>query len=152
MISEAKKLVDRIKLESPDFEGRTLCESDIEKLENALNIKLPNWYVELYTTVPLVDAEFGVQEYEPEGEFDGISYMIWGGFDDIIEESAEYEPGVSALKDGYIYVASCSHGSGDPVFIKLSSEEHGVYRIFHDDHTKTLLDEDLTSLFKNSVS
>ncbi|MFZ3591904.1 hypothetical protein ACOI1C_22535 [Bacillus sp. DJP31] len=112
---------------------------------------MPNWYIELYTTVPLIDAEFGVQEDEQDEDYDGISYMIWGGADDILEESTKYEPGISALKDGYVFVASCSHGSGDPIYVKLSSDAPRVYSIYHDDLTKAQLLENLASLFKNAI-
>jgi hypothetical protein len=151
IIIEAKRLIERIKLKYPDFVGKTVSDSDIAKLERKLNIKLPKWYIELYTTVPLIDAEFGVQEDEPEEDYDGISYMIWGDINDIIEESTEYEPGLSSLNDGYVFVASCSHGSGDPIFLKLSSEEQRVFRIYHDDFTKAQLEENLVTLFKNAV-
>lgn len=69
--------------------------------------------------------------------------IIWGSVSDIIEESTECEPGISALSDGYVFIASCSHGSGDTIFLKLNSEEPSVYRIFHDDFTKTQLEENL---------
>lgn len=56
IIYEAKQLVERIKLRYPNFVGKTVRESDIAKLEKALSIKLPEWYFELYTNVPLIDA------------------------------------------------------------------------------------------------
>ncbi|WP_156291547.1 hypothetical protein [Oceanobacillus salinisoli] len=56
--------------------------------------------------------------------------MMWGSVDDIIEENTECEPGTSALKDGYVFIASCSLGSGDSIFIKLNNDELGIY---HDD-------------------
>ncbi|MDQ0876520.1 hypothetical protein QFZ77_005179 [Paenibacillus sp. V4I3] len=152
IIFEAKMLVDRIKLKYPDFIGKTANESDIVVLERKLKMKLPKWYIELYTTVPLIDAEFGVQEDEPDEDYDGISYMMWGSVNDIIVESTECEPGISALKDGYVFVASCSHGSGDPIFIKLSSNDNpGVFRLYHDDFTKVQLTNNLSSLFKNAI-
>lgn len=54
--------------------------------------------------------------------------MIWEGVDDIIDDSTKYEPGISALKDGFIFVASCSHGSGDPIFINVTSDQPGLFR------------------------
>ncbi|QOR64816.1 SMI1/KNR4 family protein [Cytobacillus suaedae] len=138
-------------LQYPDFVGKTSSDSDIERLERKLNVKLSKWYIELYTTVPLIGAEFGVQEDEPIEDYDGVSHMMWGSVDDIIEENTEYEPGTSALKDGYVYIASCSHGSGDPIFFKLNSDDPGVYRrIYHDDFTTSQLAENLVSLFKNA--
>lgn len=148
---EARRLVDKIKMKYPDFVGKTISESDIEKLEVELKLKLPNWYIELYTTVPLIDTEFGIQEFEPDENYDGISYMICDGVDDIIEESTQFEPGMSALKDGYVFLASCSHGSGDPIYVKLNPDQARVYRIYHDDFTENQLVENLASLFKNAI-
>nr|WP_256371026.1 SMI1/KNR4 family protein [Psychrobacillus sp. OK028] len=111
-----------MKLKYPDFVGKTATESDLTRLEKELKIKLPEWYIELYTTVPLIDAEFGIQEDEPDEDYDGVSYIIWGGVDDIIDESTKYEPGISALEDGFVFLASCSHGSGDPIYAKLNSK------------------------------
>ncbi len=149
--SEAQHLVERIKLKYPGFSGKTASHNDIVKLERELKIKLPEWYIQLYSNVPLIDAEVGVQEYEPDEGYDGVSYMMWGNVDDIIEESTKCEPGASVLKGGYIFAASCSHGSGDPIFIKINSDEPRVYRIYHDDFTKVQLGENLTSLFKNAI-
>jgi SMI1 / KNR4 family (SUKH-1) len=147
----AKRLVDRIKLKYPEFVGRTARKSDIEKLGKELMINLPKWYIELYTFIPLIGAEFGIQEHEPDEEFDGVSYILWGDVEDIIEESTKYEPGRSALKEGYVFVASCSHGSGDPIYIKLSTNEPKVFRIYHDDLSKVQLEDNLISLFNNAI-
>lgn len=151
IIIEAKKLEERIKLKYPDFIGKKATENELAKLEKELKIKLPEWYVELYKTVPLINAEFGIQEDEADEDYDGVSYMILEGIDDIINESTNYEPGMSVLEDGYIFFASCSHGSGDPIFINLSSKQPSVFRIYHDDYSKNQLAEDLTSLFKNAI-
>jgi hypothetical protein len=151
VIFEAKRLIERIKLKYPDFVGKTATESDLAKLEKELQLKLPEWYIELYTTVPLINAEFGIQEDEHDEDYDGVSYIIWGGVDDIFDESTKYEPGISVLEDGFVFLASCSHGSGDPIYVKLSSKQQSVFRIYHDDHSKNQLAEDLTSLFKNAI-
>jgi hypothetical protein len=150
-IIEAKRLVERIKLKYPDFVGKSATESDLAKLEKELKIKLPEWYIELYTTVPLIDAEFGIQEDEPDEDYDGFSYIIWGGVDDIINESKKYEPGISVIEDGFVFLASCSQGSGDPIYIKLNTKQPSVFRIYHDDYSKNQLADDLTSLFKNAT-
>ncbi|WP_147533303.1 SMI1/KNR4 family protein [Bacillus marasmi] len=151
IIFEAKCLVNRIKLKYPNFVGKIVSDTEIEKIEKDLNIKLPEWYIALYKTVPLINSEFGIPEFEPDEDFDGISYIIWDGVDDIIDECTKYEPGISALKDGFIFVASCSHGSGDPIFIKLNSNQPSVFRIYHDDLTKVQLVDNLAYLFKNAI-
>ncbi|RHW43344.1 hypothetical protein D1B31_01360 [Neobacillus notoginsengisoli] len=151
IIIQAKRLVERINLKYPDFLGKTAKESDLAKLEKELKIKLSEWYIELYTTAPLIEAEFGIQEDEPDEEYDGVSYIEWGGVDDIIKESTKYEPGISVIKDGFVFLASCSHGSGDPIYVKLSSKQPKVFRIYNDDYSKNQLAEDLVSLFKNAI-
>jgi hypothetical protein len=45
IIFEAKRLVDRIKLEYPDFFGKTANLNDIKKKERKLNINLPDWFI-----------------------------------------------------------------------------------------------------------
>ena len=151
IIIEAKRLIERIKLEYPKFSGKKATENELAKLEKELNITLPDWYVELYKTVPLINAEFGIQEFEPEENFDGVSYMILESVDDIIAESTKYEPGISALEEGYVMFANCSHGSGDPIFINLKAKQPIVVRIYHDDFSTNPLAEDLSSMFKNAI-
>lgn len=77
---------------------------------------------------PINKCWVGIPEFELDDDFDGISFMIWEGVDDIIDDSTKYEPGISALKDGFIFVASCSHGSGDPIFINVTSDQPGLFR------------------------
>jgi hypothetical protein len=151
IIVESQRLVERIKMKYPEFVGRTASEADINMLERKLKTKLPNWYYELFTTIPIIDAEFGVQENEPEDDYDGISYMMWGDIDSVIQECTEFEPGISVFQEGYIYIASCSQGSGDPIFINLNTEEPKVFRIYHDDFSKAVLAKSLADLFKNAI-
>ncbi|CAH1203841.1 hypothetical protein PAECIP111891_02444 [Paenibacillus allorhizoplanae] len=151
IIFEAQSLVERIKTKYPKFVGQIASKADIIELERKLKTKLPEWFYELYTTVPIIDAEFGVQENEPDDDYDGISYMMWGDVNSIIQECTEYEPGISVLQDGYIYIATCSHGSGDPIFINLNTEEPKVFRIYHDDFRNVLLAGSLVDLFKNAI-
>ncbi|RJG35753.1 hypothetical protein [Motilimonas pumila] len=50
-----------------------------------------------------------------------------------IQESTEYYPGMYVKSDGYIPVASCEIGSGNPYFINVNEGENGsLYCIFHD--------------------
>ena len=50
-----------------------------------------------------------------------------------IEESEEFYPGIAVAPDGFIPVASCLKGSGDPYFINKHDGVNGVlYRIYHD--------------------
>src|SRR5690606_7866738 len=52
---------------------------------------------------------------------------------DAVDEATKYYPGIGVLSHGYIPVAGCSHGSGDPYFININDGESGpLYRIYHD--------------------
>jgi hypothetical protein len=49
------------------------------------------------------------------------------------EEASLFYPGLVVIKDGYIPIAGCSIGSGDPYFININEGENGsLYRIYHD--------------------
>ena len=50
-----------------------------------------------------------------------------------IDEAKNYWPGIGVFGDGFIPVAGCSIGSGDPYFINVNDGENGpLYRIYHD--------------------
>ena len=119
IIYEANLLIERIKQKYPVFTGRTVSKEELISLQDKLKIKLPTWYIDLHTQVPIIDAEFGFQEYEPDANYDGISFIIWSDINGVIEESLQFSPGIEVFEQGYIHVASCSTGSGDPIFIKL---------------------------------
>ena len=39
----------------------------------------------------------------------------------------------TVLSDGYVPIACCAEGSGDPYFIRIQDQQPGpVYRIYHD--------------------
>ncbi|WP_051188827.1 hypothetical protein [[Leptolyngbya] sp. PCC 7376] len=50
-----------------------------------------------------------------------------------IEESEEFYPGIAVAPDGFIPVAICLIGSGDPYFINRNDGINGaLYRVYHD--------------------
>ncbi|WP_417884517.1 hypothetical protein [Vibrio rumoiensis] len=50
-----------------------------------------------------------------------------------IQETTEYYPGMYVKSDGYVPVAGCEIGSGNPYFININDGEDGsLYCIFHD--------------------
>jgi len=53
--------------------------------------------------------------------------------DQSADEAANFWPGIAVLPDGYIPVAGCITGSGDPYFIRASEGPNGrLYRVYHD--------------------
>jgi hypothetical protein len=52
---------------------------------------------------------------------------------DAASESNEFYPGLVVKADGYVPIAGCAEGSGDPYFIRIQDQQPGpVYRIYHD--------------------
>lgn len=52
---------------------------------------------------------------------------------DAVSEANEFYPGLVVKADGYVPIAGCAEGSGDPYFIRLQDQQPGpVYRIYHD--------------------
>ena len=122
--------------------GQVIPPSDLADLTRDLGVSIPAWLFELLTTVPLAGLEFGWQE-DAERGLDGVAWLIWSDARNIRSESLECYPGRAILPMGYICVASCSAGSGDPYFITIEDgDDPPLYRIYHDvsDHADAILD------------
>jgi len=71
----------------------------------------------------------------PEGEDESGVGADLGIFteEESIDEATNFWPGIAVAADGYVPVAGCLTGSGDPYFIKTSEGSGGrLYRIYHD--------------------
>lgn len=153
IVISAQQLIERLQAEYPKFIGRRATIEEIKELQNKLTINLPDWYIDLYSNVEIIDAEFGFQEFEVDGDYDGISYLIVGDIKAILEESLEYIPGMNVLEKGYIFFGSCSHGSGDSLFLNLMNEENHdppVFRIYHDDNSIDQISNSISELLINA--
>jgi hypothetical protein len=52
---------------------------------------------------------------------------------DAASEANDVYPGLVVKADGYVPIACCAEGSGDPYFIRIQDQHPGpVYRIYHD--------------------
>ncbi|WP_433944927.1 SMI1/KNR4 family protein [Paenibacillus sp. SN-8-1] len=152
IIHEAINLVQRIKDTYPAFQGRTAKKEDILQLQDQLKLKLPTWFLELYSSIPIIDAEFSFQEDEADEDYDGRSSVMIGDIQSVLDEGTRFAPGMFLQKEEFIYFATCSHGSGDPIFLKLNSiDEPAVYRVYHDDISKVKVSEKLSEFLKNAT-
>jgi hypothetical protein len=155
VLVEAVNLIERINNNTL----RVITNEEACLLQIKFNNCLPNWFIELISKVPLVGSEFGFQEDETEE--DDISYMLWADPNTIIDESLECFPGRAIFERGYICIASCSHGSGNPFFIPINKGDNpSVYRVYHDlgdnpdiilKEGLSLISERLSDLFKKAV-
>jgi hypothetical protein len=52
---------------------------------------------------------------------------------DAASEANDVYPGLIVKAEGYVPIACCAEGSGDPYFIRIQDQRPGpVYRIYHD--------------------
>lgn len=52
---------------------------------------------------------------------------------DATAEANDFYPGLVVKADGFVPIAGCAEGSGDPYFIRIQDRQPGpVYRIYHD--------------------
>jgi len=106
--------------------------------------RIPLWYVELITTVPICGLELGWQAQEPVGDYDGVEWMEWSDPRNMRSESIDCYPGLAILEHGYVNVASDLSGGGDPYFIAAGkSQDPPLYQVYHDvsDEAKAILAE-----------
>lgn len=95
--------------------------------------RIPGWYLELVTTVPICGLELGWQAYERGDDFDGIKWLYWSDPLDMRSESLECYPGIAILQRGYINVASDSTSGGDPYFIPTDQGDNPpLFQVYHD--------------------
>ena len=131
VVAEAKKLVERA--EAVGLRGVTIPGNHLRDLVCDLKMELPLWLTELLTTVPLCGLEFGWQAFDAEPRFDGIQWLEWSDAQGIRIESLEGYPGIAILGHGYINVASCSGGTGDPYFVCVNEgSDPPIYQVYHD--------------------
>jgi hypothetical protein len=95
--------------------------------------RIPPWLADLLVTQPLAGLELGWQAYPPEADSDGVMWLEISDARNIRSESLECYPGLAILHRGFINIASCSQGSGDPYFISADEgDDPPVYQVYHD--------------------
>lgn len=121
----ALELVKRVT--AAGLAGSIADSAELQRINQDLSGKLPDWYAELISTFPLCGLDLGWQD---EGD---ISWMIWSSPEQLRSESLEAYPGLAILERGFINVALCAHGSGDPYFIPTDKGDNPpLYQVYHD--------------------
>ena len=100
----ALQLVDRAA--KSGHRGKTANKRLLAALVRDAKGRIPSWYVELITTVPICGLELGWQAQPPEADYDGIEWMDWSDPRNMRSESIECYPGLAILEHGYVNVAS----------------------------------------------
>jgi hypothetical protein len=98
--------------------GSAATEEDVRLLRSRLNTSLvPDWFVALLRENRLAGVSFSLAEYDDESKFG--AELLWLTPTQIVSEATECQPGTSVVPLGYIPVAGCAEGSGDPYFLDM---------------------------------
>ena len=92
---------------------------------------LPQYWIDFLNANDLrgKDCRFG-EEVDESGA--GADFFIFTE-EQSIDEAINLWPGIAVLSDGYVPVAGCITGSGDPYFIRPREGPNGrLYRVYHD--------------------
>jgi hypothetical protein len=101
--------------------------SELAALNREMGGRMPDWLVELLTSVPLCGLSIGLETAEDEYS------LLWNGVRGMRSESLESYPGIAVLTRGYVSVASDGTGGGDPFFIAADDgNDPPLYQVYHD--------------------
>lgn len=126
-------LIELQKIESSLYGSKmTKLEAD-ELARNIPPELLPAWLMEALENYPLLGVCFSLDEDDDESGL-GVD-LKWFTVDQIIEEALYAYPGKVVLDLGYLPIAACLAGSGDPYFLKMKGgvpDDPALVRILHD--------------------
>lgn len=126
-------IVSALENKESSLTGSRATEAEVKQLVDTLpsNI-LPIWLPPLLLRFRLAGVNFSLDEEE---DVSGLGVdLMWFNVDQMIEEALSVYPGKSVLNLGYLPVAACLVGSGDPYFLKIPNgdEDPPLVRIPHD--------------------
>ena len=126
-------LISEIERKETQLTGVQASEEDINQLFERLPVRLvPSWLLSLLKRFPLAGVCFSLDEEDDESELG--TDLKWFTVSQMLEEALAVYPGKVVLKLGYLPIASCLAGSGDPYFLKLlnDNDDPPLVRIPHD--------------------
>lgn len=110
--------------------GRVIPADEMQEVIDELGGTYPTWLAELLTTVPICGLQIGWQASEAD---DDISWMEVSDGPGILSESRDAYPGLAILPAGFVNIAFCVMGSGDPYFISINEgDDPPLYQVYHD--------------------
>lgn len=110
--------------------GRNLKTTERVELEIAFSkTELIKKVCDILEEYPLIGFQIKFKSNEDFSTLGG--FMEFFNPNDLIQEAFDFYPGICAVNQGYIPIALCLNGSGDPYFIKKHKDEIGIFRIQH---------------------
>ncbi|WP_252017856.1 hypothetical protein [Vibrio sp. SCSIO 43136] len=103
-------------------------------------IKVPDYWLSFLRDNELTGKTCEIPDEHDISEL-GADFQLFSELE-IVDETDNCYPGIAVSSMGYIAVASCLTGSGDPYFINTNDGEGGkLYRIYHDDNSVDIVAE-----------
>lgn len=94
--------------------------ADVDALPDAVAGRVPAWLLAVNREVAIAGGTFEISDDEDLSGLGGS--LRWLTSHELAEEAVEFYPGIAALAAGFVPVAGCLDGSGDPYFIAGDSE------------------------------
>jgi len=114
--------------------GSKVSPSDFQSLIDSLPPTLvPDWLAMIMQDHPLSGVSFSLSEDDDESGLG--AELMWYSPAQMMEEALQYYPGMAVAKLGYLPVATCLIGSGDPYFLRLKgdgADDPALVRVPHD--------------------
>ena len=126
-------LVSELEKKGMSLTGSKATESDAKQLVERLpSDSVPSWLPPLLQRFQLAGVCFTLDEDDDESELGAD--LKWFSVSQMVEEALLVYPGKSVLSLGYLPIAACLAGSGDPYFLKIlnDNEDPPLVRIPHD--------------------
>lgn len=109
------------------LKGKVASVADLDVLRT-FNAAIPAALLELLGSLPVAGVVFRLA---PDDDISGLGaeYRVMTA-EEAVEEATKLYPGISAAPLGYVPIASCWEGSGDPYFVHCPTGR--IFRIPHD--------------------
>ena len=124
---EAVSLAERAKVAGE--KGKTASPRELSALNSDMGGRIPDWYIELVTSVPICGLEFALNANDEDGVL-----IEWSDSNGMRGESLECYPGLAILERGFINIGGDPIGSGDSFFINgpEGGDDPPVFQVYHD--------------------
>jgi hypothetical protein len=130
VLAAAQDLVQRA--ESVGIRGRVADPAAMEAAQKSLGGMIPDWYVELLTTVPLCRLEIGWEKYLSAHEPYGVELIRWSGPSELGDDPETCPPAIRNFRNGSICVGTYVNGTEPYVMPVTEGDDPPIYQVYHD--------------------
>jgi hypothetical protein len=130
VLAAAHELVRRA--ESVGARGHVANPAAMEALQQALGGLIPDWYIDLLTTVPLCGLEIGWEKYLSANEPYGLELIRWNGPSGLHEDPVTCPSVIRSFRNGSICVGTYANGTEPYVMPVTEGDDPPIYQVYQD--------------------